>query len=220
MISYAIQGQTLTDIAAAIRAKSGTQEQYRPDQMAAAIEAIPSGSTEMEDLLVERPGTFTEYTNDRVESVGNLVFYQSTLVAASFKNATSAGSGSFWQSSKLENIAFPELQEITLSNAFRSCSKLNNVVLPSIRTLSGSSTFMDCSALDTLVLPGEMVCQLTGASAFTGTPIESGTGYIYVPRALIDEYKTATNWALYAEQFRVIEDYPEIQALVEEMMAA
>lgn len=35
-------------------------------------------------------------------------------------------------------------------------------------------------------------------------------GYIYVPAALIDEYKTATNWATFADQFRAIEDYPDI----------
>ena len=219
MATVTTNNQHYADIAAAIRTKSGTQEQYRPDQMAAAIQAISSGSTEMEDLLVERPSTFTEYTNDRVESVGNLVFYQSTLVAASFKNATSVGSGSFWSSPKLEKVNFPSLERITLSNTFRACPKLNNVVLPKLTTLSGSGTFMECSALDTLVLSGDTVCQLAGTTAFNNTPIASGTGYIYVPKALIEEYKVATNWAVYAEQFRAIEDYPEIQALVEEMQA-
>ena len=37
--------------------------------------------------------------------------------------------------------------------------------------------------------------------------IESGTGYIYVPSALIDSYKTAKNWSSHAAQFRALEDY-------------
>jgi hypothetical protein len=40
--------------------------------------------------------------------------------------------------------------------------------------------------------------------------VANGTGYIYVPAALIEDYKAATNWSLYADQFRAIEDYPEI----------
>lgn len=32
----------------------------------------------------------------------------------------------------------------------------------------------------------------------------------YVPTSLVEEYKSATNWSIYAEQIRAIEDYPEI----------
>ena len=38
-------------------------------------------------------------------------------------------------------------------------------------------------------------------------PIASGAGYIYVPAALVDSYKVATNWSTYAAQFRALEDY-------------
>ena len=40
---------------------------------------------------------------------------------------------------------------------------------------------------------------------FDGTPIESGEGYIYVPRALIAEYEEASWWRLY--NYRALEDY-------------
>jgi hypothetical protein len=46
-----------------------------------------------------------------------------------------------------------------------------------------------------------------GGNAFDQSPIKSGTGYIYVPRALVEDYKVATNWSAYASQFRAIEDY-------------
>jgi N-acyl-D-aspartate/D-glutamate deacylase len=32
-------------------------------------------------------------------------------------------------------------------------------------------------------------------------------GYVYVPRALVNAYKTATNWSTYANYIRAIEDY-------------
>ena len=46
--------------------------------------------------------------------------------------------------------------------------------------------------------------------------VESGTGYIYVPQATIEGFKSATNWSTYADQFRAIEDYPDICAIPEE----
>ena len=51
---------------------------------------------------------------------------------------------------------------------------------------------------------------LANTNAFTNTPIKSGAGYIYVPAALVDSYKAATNWSVYADQIRAIEDYPDI----------
>lgn len=77
-------------------------------------------------------------------------------------------------------------------------------------TTIGSYAFNGCSALATLILRSDTVCTLTATNAFASTPIASGTGYVYVPAALVDEYKAATNWSTYADQIRAIEDYPEI----------
>ena len=61
------------------------------------------------------------------------------------------------------------------------------------------SMFAYCKLLDTLILRNSSrIVSLGNKNAFTGTPIEKGTGYIYVPAALIDEYKTATNWTTFA----------------------
>lgn len=54
-----------------------------------------------------------------------------------------------------------------------------------------------------------------GFQGDTDSRLKSGDCYIYVSKALIEQYKVATNWAQYADQFRAIEDYPEI---VEEAM--
>jgi hypothetical protein len=39
------------------------------------------------------------------------------------------------------------------------------------------------------------------------TKIASGTGYIYVPAARVNNYKSATYWKDYAAQIRALEDY-------------
>lgn len=48
---------------------------------------------------------------------------------------------------------------------------------------------------------------LSNINALSGTPIESGTGYIYVPRDQISTYESTTNWSAFAGQFRALEDY-------------
>lgn len=68
---------------------------------------------------------------------------------------------------------------------------------------------MLCSKLTALVLrnPSQVVTLVSGSNFLASTPIKSGTGYIYVPSALVDSYKAATNWSTYAAQFRALEDY-------------
>jgi hypothetical protein len=61
--------------------------------------------------------------------------------------------------------------------------------------------------LTTVILRSESLCTLENVSAFNGTPIASGTGCIYVPAALVNSYKTATNWSSFASKFRALEDY-------------
>lgn len=62
MSEYAIQGATLTGIADAIRAKLGAQTTYNPGQMAAAIAAIPTGTTPTGTINITKNGT-TDVTN-------------------------------------------------------------------------------------------------------------------------------------------------------------
>jgi hypothetical protein len=109
------------------------------------------------------------------------------------------------------------------------CVALTSVYLPSVSTLGGC-VFCDCTSLtslrlpsctqiigtsigkgkpiDTLVLPGETMCRLSG-SLNSNVPIAQGTGYVYVPDSLVDDYKAASGWSTYAAQIRAIEDYPD-----------
>ena len=97
---------------------------------------------------------------------------------------------------------------ITLGNrAIYQCLALTSVDLPNLTSI-GDSCFSYCSALTTVIIRTGSVCTLA-TDCFESTPIASGTGYIYVPAALAETYKTTTNWVTYADQIRAIEDYPE-----------
>lgn len=93
--------------------------------------------------------------------------------------------------------------------AFYNCTGLLSVDFPSATSI-GSSAFDFCMNLAAVILRSETICTLANTYVFNNTPIKSGTGYIYVPRTLVDSYKAATNWSTFAAQFRAIEDYPEI----------
>lgn len=115
----------------------------------------------------------------------------------------------FMGCSALENVTFPKVAYVA-EQAMESCSALTYVDLPICKRIDAKG-FNKCSSLETLILRlTTAVCALANVSAFTGTPIASGTGFIYVPSALVDSYKSGTNWASFSSQFRAIEDYPDI----------
>ena len=92
---------------------------------------------------------------------------------------------------------------------FQNCTSLTFLDFPVLSSL-GYNGFNYCTALETLILRNtEQVCQQT-SDAFINSKIAKGEGYIYVPSALLDAYKAATNWSTYANQIRAIEDYPDI----------
>lgn len=129
-----------------------------------------------------------------------------------------------------------EFHDDTLSalhlGAFHSCKLLTIVNLPALKTTAGdtfaectalkkadfniidkinSSEFKNCSSLDTLIIRrADKICNIYDYNTFQNTPIKKGTGYIYVPRALVDSYKATSHWSTYANQIRAIEDYPDI----------
>lgn len=93
--------------------------------------------------------------------------------------------------------------------AFLNMPELTGVDFALVASI-GENAFQNSAKLSTIILRYGTLVTIENTNALANTPIAKGTGYIYVPKALIDSYKTATNWATYANQFRAIEDYPEI----------
>jgi hypothetical protein len=116
------------------------------------------------------------------------------------------GAYAFRTCMQLTSAIFPSATSVA-ENAFYLCSKLSFVDLPSASKIDDYA-FYACRALKALILrKSDAICKLSSTSAFSSTAIKSGTGYIYVPSALIETYKTAYQWKDFAAQFRALEDY-------------
>ena len=130
--------------------------------------------------------------------------YCRQLEQISFPKVTSVGG--FQYCEKLEQVNFPKLENVgTQCFWYSGLKKADFGSLSSIGNLAFWTT-----PLETLIIRRETLCTLTDTRALGNTPISSGSGYVYVPSALVNTYKAATNWTAYSAQIRAIEDYPEI----------
>ena len=90
--------------------------------------------------------------------------------------------------------------------AFTSCTSLTTVDLAVASSL-GNKVFNTDSNLNTLILrKSDGICT-AGTTVLNLTAIASGSGYIYVPSALVNTYKSASNWSTYSARFRALESY-------------
>lgn len=128
----------------------------------------------------------------------------SNLVSIDLPLVTNIYQYCFKNCTKLEKVNLPLVTELH-TNCFENCSSLKKIILPKT-TYIDPGVFTGCNNLKSIVLPNtDEVCSLEKANLPTQKDL-----YIYVPKALLLEYKVATNWKQYKEQIRAIEDYPNI----------
>lgn len=124
---------------------------------------------------------------------------------------------------KLTSIG--KLNTIKVTNmaaAFNGCSKLSMIDISyyNISSASNMNNFAkNCYSLKALIIRGFGSSTALNTNSFTGcyhilgttssayNPSGAKDGYIYVPRAMVDTLKSATNWSTYASQIRALEDY-------------
>lgn len=205
------------------------------DTLKATLKNKTSGGGETSDTrFVESiMDTLTSVDDETITSIRPYAFcYSKNLVSVRLPSITIGATCAFRYCDKLETADLPNLAGTCGSYLFDNCPSLFSVNIPKVTGLStwslsncaalkkvelgnlstmGANAF-NASGLEVLIIKktGTSATTLSNTNALAGTPIANGTGYIYVPSALIDKFKAATNWSTYADQFRAIEDYPEI----------
>jgi hypothetical protein len=155
-------------------------------------------------------GTLTEYRDEKLTSIRRGAFiYNSTITVVEAPNAKTMDTNVFTQCSNLQRASFPKLTSIG-NDAFSYCSSMTYCDIGNAASI-GSWVFTSCSKLEVLIIrKADSICELKQTNSINGNAIAKGTGFIYVPDHLVEQYKVATNWSTYANQIRAIEDYPEI----------
>lgn len=182
------------------------------------------GDNAVANSIIE--GTITEFKDNIITQIINGAFYGNVGKLKILDCPNLIGSCSMYCASGLEYLNLPLVnyvdaqvcdgaKNLTYANipnvknlgnwAFRNCKSLDEMDFNVITSI-GNTTFQSCP-LTKLIIRTETMCTLGGVNALGGSNIANGTGYIYVPRALVDSYKAASNWSTYANQFRALEDY-------------
>lgn len=107
-----IKEKTLTDIADAIRAKTGNTDEMTPAQMAEQIESIETGS-----------GAPEHYVEETHDSKGN-------IVAVKMVGISNVRSYMFYSCGVMETVEFSEEATKINNNAFYYCNALPSVEIP------------------------------------------------------------------------------------------
>ena len=158
-----------------------------------AITVVVGGNTQAQrDMLLYA------FVGDSVISIGTNSFFGCySLTSITIPNSIeSIGTGAFSACSSLTNIVIPNSVESIGTSALSGCSSLTNIVIPNSVESIGGSAFQNCRSLTTYVFERTAgITAIGGTNTFTG--INTSTK-IYVPDALVDDYKIENNWSTYA----------------------
>ena len=161
--------------------------------------AIPSGVTSIGSYSFQACSSLTNVViPSGVTSIDNSVFNScSSLKNVVIPSSVTSIRGAFGYCHSLTNVAIPNSVTSIGSRAFYQCYSLTNVAIPSGVTSIGGSAFYWCySLLEYDFSTFTSVPTLSDTNVFTGI---NGICKMKIPSALIDEWKTATNWATYAD---------------------
>lgn len=155
-----IEDTNLADIAQAIRAKNGTENKYKPSEMAAAIESLATGgggSDEAASYLVSNKAGLTSFTFPQgITKIESFAFYGcSNLVLTELPaTITAIGPSAFSGCSALAITELPEGITQVETNSFSSCKGLTTLTIPAGVQYVWTSAFSFCSNLTEVTFKG------------------------------------------------------------------
>ena len=213
--------EKLTAIGDAIRSKTGGSDLLTLDEMPQEIQSIQTGggtSEEWDDIVLtdeSNKPTITAYSTSNTDKtyIRQYAFYNcGNLQNVNAPNIEEIGTQAFVYCLQLTSVTFHRLRTVAVS-AFQDSGLAYadfDTYSPDLVILFQTACFRRSDLATLIIRDSNNIATLSSVSALQGTPIEGGTGYIFVPQSLLEQYKVATNWVTYASQFRAIEDYPEI----------
>lgn len=149
-----VNDTTLTDIADAIREKNGTEDTYKPSQMADAVRGIESGGIE---VFNNADGAL--YTKHM--KLTNVYLKDSDIAIMTSKYRSCEN----LETVEISGQAIGANTNITPTSVFSNCKKLSCVIIDNI-TKYGHYCFQDCTALRNVILGSIGIPVVSMASAY------------------------------------------------------
>lgn len=176
----------------------------------------PSYVPENEDMVFNgwSPSSYvitadTDFTAQYLDTSSEVVKYlENTMTVYESDTATVIGANAFYKRTELTSA---ETTATSIGNyAFNGCTNLGIVDLTAQNgtVAIGSGSFGGAIRLTHLIIRSSSVATMSHANALASTAIADGVGAIYVPANLVDSYKAASNWSIYAKQIYPISAYP------------
>ena len=164
---------------------------------------IPENLLTIHDYLFQSNTSLSLINLSGVQHVGIDTFADCGITEINMPNLIDANTGSF-RGNLLTEVSLPSLTSVS-NGMFAGCRYLERAEFQTVGTLR-ANCFSGCSSLTKLVLRNAQMVFLEGRRHFEYTPIEEGTGLIYVPVDLIAEYQASPMWETYSEQFRSLSE--------------
>ena len=119
---------------------------------------------------------------------------------------TTIGQGSVRNGLDCESVELPEVTSIAYNCL--SITGIRCIELPKCTSIGGAF-FDHNNLLRIIALPGDTLCTLGSSILYMSVNFTAadGPGRIYVNDALVDEYKSATNWATWASRIYPISEW-------------
>lgn len=191
------------------------------DSFVGYLNGITPSYINTNDIIVLRTGQFQDSTTLEKIKIPNAV----TLQAQCFQNCSNLKNvyspncvniyNNVFANTAVENIILPNVQYVGSNSCPFTSKKLKRLIAQNLNTLGTvdtlSAELMDVgspclSAVDTyLPLLKIFVIRKSGVKNIVSSRIFQNLEEAYVPQAMVEKYKTATNWSVYADKIKPIE---------------
>ena len=206
--------------------KGVTNIKYCAFRECTSLEKITIGNSSVTDIgsyAFYRCSSLTSIViPDSVTVIGNYAFKECTsLKSVRIGNKVEyINYEAFSYCTSLTSIIIPDSVIEIGRDAFRECTSLEKITIGNSVTGIGDYAFAECTSLKSVVIPSNVIVinnwvfykcsSLISVSLFAKTVPSAGQGIfqetnsslkIYCYESVLDNYKTATNWNIYANNF-------------------
>jgi hypothetical protein len=173
------------------------------------VTVVPPNVTSLPNATFHSCSSLKNIDASKFTGIGEYAFYQCmSLESVDLSSAVAIGQYAFNGCSNLATVVMPNVTSIG-ANAFQNCKILRRVDIHATVSIGAKAFSMDGgmeNGLRLLVLRSETMSTLKSWDALAN----SASAYnlkILVPSALIDAYKTDTNWRSWAGMILPLENY-------------